>query len=61
MCVCVCVVLAHGELLSSAQNHLAQMTEIRYVALPICPSPSLFKCRSKGSRLAPPTVPGFEP
>ena len=28
------------------QNHLAQMPEIQYVALPISPLPSLFRWRS---------------
>ena len=32
------------------QNHLPQMLEIRYVALPSGPIPSLFKSRSEGSK-----------
>ena len=32
------------------QNHLPQMLEIRYVALPSGPLPSLFKARSECSK-----------
>ena len=46
---------------SSRQNRSAQMREIWYVALPSCPSPSLFKWRSRVQTDPVPGCPGFEP
>ena len=41
-------------------NHLPQMLEIRYVAVPSGALSSLFKPRSEGSNGLTPRAPGFE-
>ena len=42
------------------QNHLPQMFEIRFVALPASLLPSLFKPRLEGPKWPYPRGPGFE-
>ena len=50
--VLVSIMEIHGKIFKIflLQNHLAQMLEIRYVALPSGPLPILFKGRSQGPR-----------
>ena len=61
--VLVSIIEIHKKILKILllQNHLAQVLEICYVALPSGPLPRMFKSKVPGSKVARPGGPRFKP